>query len=685
VRSLTNDRIVSRRYLAEDIILFARIASVVQAANGGRFTGDYLLNLDEKGMFQKRHKANGKALAVLPGKPDKGVKPAAKFSISNKKGHENVTVILTMSASNAMATPYFVFRAGPGVSHDGLHRKAEDIRRKNATGADYGFAFTPKGVITHDSWRKYVTGHLLPWIADHRRRRGIPADDWLLLTMDGAGTIHTTLPDVLEAFRAARVHVFKFLSHTSHLRQPLDLVPNAMLEQEFSSRHAPFMRQLGDKYCALHLPLLVNACLASITSRKLDLGECAFRKAGLFDEALVQLHGQAKDNLSFLCDQDLLSWIDGDTTAQRQESLRALHDSVPWVNLNFLATLSAQNFTEYYRGQMIEMEQRKSAVPEHLKGIILPYLQRQEDLAKELGGPQPAVGHLAMPAVAAAAAAAAASAAIAAHRFADYAGVATQSNAAAAEAASAAVATAARTLSAAAVSVASAMDTVSLRLDATAATSGGSGELKYGSRAHLVTGAAYFTYVSARTSLPLVFITLTTVAPQRVLQISQWRAQKTAKQDRRRTMAQERKGLIIRQAAYRHIARTRGLELSKKATAALAPLTVKDLTKVAQVICAELGSNYDNELILFRATLDPPRPKGALLKKQREVFLDRLMARFAPRAQPADISTIPEPPQVESDHETAESDSGTDSSEGLSESDDGEDGVDGESSEEDDD
>ncbi len=74
MQTLTADRILSRRDVAEDIVKFAQTAVQVKQLNDGRFDAAHLLNLDEVGLFQKKHAPATHALQVGDHKRVKGEK-----------------------------------------------------------------------------------------------------------------------------------------------------------------------------------------------------------------------------------------------------------------------------------------------------------------------------------------------------------------------------------------------------------------------------------------------------------------------------------------------------------------------------------------------------------------------------------------------------------------------------------
>ena len=120
--------------------------------------------------------------------------------------------------------------------------------------------------MTVDAWKNYVTYVLVPQIIAFRATKGIPQTDWILVTMDGAGTVHCTHPDVLLFLRDNHIHVYKFLAHTSHIRQPLDLAFNGRVQVHFRDRFPAFMASLGKSYSPLYLPRLLHSIYADIAA-----------------------------------------------------------------------------------------------------------------------------------------------------------------------------------------------------------------------------------------------------------------------------------------------------------------------------------------------------------------------------------------------------------------------------------
>ena len=134
-------------------------------------------------------------------------------------------------------------------------------------GTAYTFGLTANGMITMEAWKSYIEAVLVPQIVAFRVINAMPQTEWIVLTMDGAGTVHCTHPSVLKILIENHIHAYKFLAHTSHFRQPLDVAYNARVQTLFRAQFAGFVNSVGAAYSSFHLPRLMHKIMAEVAEK----------------------------------------------------------------------------------------------------------------------------------------------------------------------------------------------------------------------------------------------------------------------------------------------------------------------------------------------------------------------------------------------------------------------------------
>lgn len=345
VKELEGERINSRADMAKEVVELARTIARVKAANGmaaGKLPAYYIANLDEKPLFRPTRKAGKRAL--FKDTRTSGQRKQVRTVPISSSQRKSVTLELVMTANNDLLEPAFFFSGGKAETHPVLEEKAKTILESMPADQRFTHHITANGFIDKPSWRDYVEHGLLPALQQHRQAYAIPHDHWLLLTMDGAGTIHTTDPVVLHLFLNAHVVVYKHLAGSSTMRQANDNGLNAYVEHEFQKSIGSFERD-QEKYHPLLLPKLISAVLLRIRADHPAFGQESFKKAGTYDAS------KDASAMDFLLDPDMLSAVGGATLEECRKNLCVLHAKVPEYDLNFLQRQPSDKFLDHYAQQ----------------------------------------------------------------------------------------------------------------------------------------------------------------------------------------------------------------------------------------------------------------------------------------------------------------------------------------------
>jgi hypothetical protein len=378
VNELEMERYNKRVDVAMEILELARTIAAIKEHNGMTSPGErlppqYVANLDEKPLFRSLGARVEKAIGAKQQRAAGVHKPAREMPKSELT-RKSVTCELIVTANNDILPPGYFFTGGEASSHPVLEKKAEAVRKELPADQTFHFAFTPNGCIDTPSWRRYVVESLIPAIQEHRRRYNIPDHHQILLTMDGAGTIHTTNPPVLQAFKDANIVVFKHLAGSSTMRQANDNGPNAHIERNFKELIGDF--EAEEDYHQVKLPKLIARILSLVKGQAPEFGSKAFRKAGTYDA------NNDKSNMWFLTDRDMLVAANGDTEEEAKAELLRLHAALPEYNLNFLQTQAPTKFLDYY-----DLDRRgplKTLPPGPLQTLLTVFYKKHEQMSTQL-------------------------------------------------------------------------------------------------------------------------------------------------------------------------------------------------------------------------------------------------------------------------------------------------------------
>ena len=194
-RQLEENRLISRSFMEEDVVRLAQAMVKLKKLNGGKLDGSMIGNLDETPLFQKK---GDRRRAVSFGVSEKSHKRPIEFY--NETMRKSLTCIFTAFANGAVLDPYYLFHGGQTKTgtHPLLNLKASF--EHNQSNFKWGYDITDKGSLTSTSWRKFFSEFLVPSIDSLRAANGHTKDTWYLITLDGAGSIHCSDPEVSQHY-----------------------------------------------------------------------------------------------------------------------------------------------------------------------------------------------------------------------------------------------------------------------------------------------------------------------------------------------------------------------------------------------------------------------------------------------------------------------------------------------------
>ncbi len=200
-RQLEESRIVSIRYAAEDVVTLGNLLAAVKTLNGGKLEQAMICNLDEKPLYRKKGRKDIRI--VFPNaSANKLKRRIAEFS---EAANKSFTAVFTIFGNGEMLTPHYVFSAGAETvsgKHPVLEAKASQAQHQSHY--KWTWQVTAKGSITAKSWLEFVKEVLIPGIAATRVRNGHEPHMWYVVCIDGAGTIHTHVNEVLKLCKEVR-------------------------------------------------------------------------------------------------------------------------------------------------------------------------------------------------------------------------------------------------------------------------------------------------------------------------------------------------------------------------------------------------------------------------------------------------------------------------------------------------